>query len=216
MLRYWLAIRLRTASPLDMRKIRALDIGNLIAVLMLTACASAEVHPDAPSSAIGAAHYPSPHAIYYTVDTTSHAGAWKNAADDASNNWPSKVQVWFGEQLPKELGGIAPTSAYSGNANNGWLVQVTVTYFDPGSATARIWIGGGAGQSKLKTHVNVYDLDRSTSSPILSFETYGDSGNYSSLYEQAAVGTGPGKDIWRTCREIRGYLGNVTEMHNIH
>jgi len=184
-----------------------------ITCALLNACASATVHPDESSSAAGAAHYPPPHAIYFTVDASRQSKAWKNAAEDASNNWPNKVQGWFDELLPQELKSIAPTQPARGDTHDGWLLETTVTYFDPGSATARLWIGGGAGQSKIKTHSEVYDLARSSTSPLFSFDTYGDSGNYSSLYEQVSVGTGPKKDIWRTCREIRGYLENVTGTH---
>jgi hypothetical protein len=180
----------------------------VVICVALVGCASAGVsHTDlAPT-----AQYSKPNVIYYSVNTSS--GEWKNASADASNDWPNKVDGWFNEILPQELGNIASARPYSGSPRSGWLVETSVTYFDPGSATARLWIGGGAGQSKIKTLSEVYDLARSSTSPIFSFDTYGDSGNYSSLYEQASVGTGPKKDIWRTCREIRGYLENVTGIH---
>jgi len=180
-----------------------------VACLFLTACASAGVeHADSNLSE----HYPRPRVIFCGGADVS-GGEWKNAAADKSNDWRGKVHGWFAKLEPKELSRIAPVEPEANARHDGWLVRTSVTYFDPGSATARLWLGGGAGQSKIRTQIEVYDL-RSTSSPILSFSTYGDSGSYSSLYEQVTVGTGPEKDIWRTCREIRDHLQDAISVKN--
>ncbi len=98
---------------------------------------------------------------------------------------------------------------------NAWIVRGEFTTVEQGSRLLRSAIGFGAGQTKVETKVEVYDLAQNTGTPFLTFSTTGGSGSepgailaLSTDPVQLAIGGvsgaahGLSEDTKRTAREI--------------
>ncbi len=109
---------------------------------------------------------------------------------------------------------------------NVWLLEGRFDKVNQGSRALRMFIGFGAGGSKLNTSIEVYDLSNPGLTPILTFSTTGGSGA-----SPGAITSGPGiqgaisagitlaslsssgitEDVERTSRMITAYLSEF--MH---
>jgi Domain of unknown function (DUF4410) len=177
-----------------------LGFGTL-AALVLASCAAAHVTGSVAQGQKVAA----PKAIYYTPLDTS-TGSWK-AQSASLTKLRTNVADWYIKILPESLGRIAPTTQYTGNETDGWLVKAQVDHVDPGSAALRYFVGYGAGQSKIECTFTVVDLARA-GTPFVVVRTEGDSGMQS---ENLFGANGPRADLGRVLSKLRDYLVSIIQ-----
>jgi len=107
------------------------------------------------------------------------------------------------EFLMERLAEIAPVKQYdeANKPTEGLMITGHFTVMEQGSRALRMFIGSGTGATKLNTYVKVYDLSKSTETPIATFDT----GNGSGM-AQGLGSHGLHSDLVATSREIREEL----------
>ena len=120
---------------------------------------------------------------------------------------------------------VATTKEQGFQPENAWLIRGEFTKVNQGSRLLRGTIGFGAGGTKVETNIYVYDLNRSSDTPFLTFSTTGGSGAEPGAITGAAtdpvilaigvVASGAGgvahgltEDTARTAREITAELSD--------
>jgi hypothetical protein len=179
--------------------------------LFLTGCASVEVDPQSVSVKTGLAR---PAQIY--IDTfEQNRGEWKVDREGGElAHFKTKTALDLQNMLVERLRVIAPSSAWQGKRMSGWLVKGNFVRVNQGSRALRMFIGFGAGGTKIETNVRVYDLSQSNRTPILSFATTGGTNAEPGAIVDPLLlpaGTpdsmqGLTVDLKRTAREIRDQL----------
>ena len=133
------------------------------------------------------------------------------------------------DRLPE----IAPVEEYKGGPlpEEGWLIQGRFTWVNHGTKAARVLVGFGLGATKMETEVEVTELDGGTPRKFLTLKTTGGSNAEPGLagslvtpgagVSEAVAGSAAGaaisfpEDALRTAREIRNYLVDYIEDHNL-
>jgi len=136
-------------------------------------------------------------------------------------------------RLVDRLPEIAPVEEYKGGPlpMEGWLIQGRFTWVNHGTKAARVLVGFGLGATKMETEVEVTELDGGTPRKFLALKTTGGSNAEPGLagslvtpgtgVSEAVAGSAAGaaisfpEDALRTAREIRNYLVDYIEEHNL-
>jgi hypothetical protein len=172
-----------------------------LTVLLVTGCASGYIQPatDSGTSTLNQ-HLAKPAHIYVApIDATQ--ATYKVDADELAQI-QAKVKNDLEKNLVKELGSIAPTSIGSGNS--GWLIVLTPTHVDPGSATMRFVVGFGAGEAKVNVKFSLFQLQNGNTSPVFQdIQVGADTGIQTGI---ETLSEGNGRDVNRISREIKFFL----------
>ena len=136
-------------------------------------------------------------------------------------------------RLVDRLPEIAPVEEYKGGPlpAEGWLIQGKFTWVNHGTKAARVLVGFGLGATKMETEVEVTELDGGTPRKFLALKTTGGSNAEPGLagslvtpgtgVSEAVAGSAAGaaisfpEDALRTAREIRNYLVDYIEEHQL-
>ncbi len=136
-------------------------------------------------------------------------------------------------RLVDRLPEIAPVEEYKGGPlpTEGWLIQGKFTWVNHGTKTARVLVGFGLGATKMETEVEVTELDGGKARKFLMLKTTGGSNAEPGLagslvtpgagVSEAVAGSAAGaaitfpEDALRTAREIRNYLVDYIEDHDL-
>ncbi|MEM1060245.1 MAG: DUF4410 domain-containing protein [Verrucomicrobiota bacterium] len=199
--------------------------GTALCASLLLALAGCGTINTAPNKSSVAQLSPDPRVIIvapFDIET----GKWLVGNDRYGSElkrFKERFQSRFQEELIERLMKIAPTKAKwkDDQPNEGWMVSGDFITVYQGSRFLRTAIGFGAGETKLQTRVYVYDLTKSKTEYILSFDTGvqespDGTGSGSGQMPGAIVGNvynastnfgaGLTLDATRTCREIRDIL----------
>lgn len=176
-------------------------------MLILFGCASGSItkREGVPAgSAVPPAKLAKPTALYVGRFDTSK-GTWATRDPQKQTADAREVESTIRDGLLDRLQAIAPTQPYDASRKSGWLITGETVHVDPGSAVLRAVVANGAGQSKIRVDVCIFDLAQSNTRPIASFEVYADSGTGhlepGGLPVMATNDTR--RNIARVCREIR-------------
>ncbi len=93
------------------------------------------------------------------------------------SNLQAMMQAGMVADLSRRL--VPATAAGKGQdfkPENAWLIRGEFTKVKQGSRLLRAAVGFGAGGTKVETRVSVYDLNKDTDTPFLTFATTGGSG----------------------------------------
>lgn len=167
---------------------------------LLVSCASVKVVQDARTTAAMSVRAP---ALIYVKPFDTASGDW--AEPVRAETARLQVRDLLTARLENRLSKIAPTRRLTTGElpTEGWLVTGEFTRMNPGSRFQRVFLGFGAGASRMATSVAVYDLAVSAEDPLISFETSGGTNQQAG----PAMFTNPTEDdADRTAREIRDYL----------
>lgn len=173
----------------------------IFGAMLLAACSSVSVKPDVEIGDDGLLKAPS--IVYIRLfDTTT--GKWEGAV--AGDTARERIAKSLGENLESRISELVKAKlidAETPTPSDGWLVTGKFVRVNPGGKWTRLWVGLGAGGSKLETEVTVFDLTESTTEPIMIFKTTGGSNieGGSVTFNDATI-----DDIDRTAREIRDYM----------
>jgi len=136
-------------------------------------------------------------------------------------------------RLVDRLPEIAPVEEYKGGPlpTEGWLIQGKFTWVNHGTKTARVLVGFGLGATKMETEVEVTELEGGKPRKFLALKTTGGSNAEPGLagslvtpgagVSEAVAGSAAGaaitfpEDALRTAREIRNYLVDYIEDHDL-
>ena len=136
-------------------------------------------------------------------------------------------------RLMDRLPEIAPVEEYKGGPlpTEGWLIQGKFTWVNHGTKAARVLVGFGLGATKMETAVRVTELSGGHPREFLNLATTGGSNAEPGLVgslampgggvSEAVAGSAAGaaitfpEDALRTAREIRNYLVDYIEEHNL-
>lgn len=199
--------------------------GALLLVGLLVTLAGCGTIKTAPNKSSVAQLSPNPPVIVVAPFDTK-TGKWLVGNDRHGTEikqFKEDYQVKFQTILVERLMKIAPTRKkwVDDQPNEGWLVEGDFITVYQGSRFLRTAVGFGAGETTLQTRVYVYDLSKSKTEYILSFdtgvtETPDGTGDGSGQVPGAVIGNvyGAGTnfgagltlDATRTAREIRDIL----------
>ena len=136
-------------------------------------------------------------------------------------------------RLVDRLPEIAPVEEYKGGPlpTEGWLIQGRFTWVNHGTKAARVLVGFGLGATKMETEVEVTELSGGAPRKFLALKTTGGSNAEPGLagslvtpgsgVSEAVAGSAAGaaisfpEDALRTAREIRNYLVDYIEEHQL-
>ena len=136
-------------------------------------------------------------------------------------------------RLVDRLPEIAPVEEYKGGPlpTEGWLIQGRFIWVNHGTKAARVLVGFGLGATKMETEVEVTELDGGSPRKFLTLKTTGGSNAEPGLagslvtpgtgVSEAVAGSAAGaaisfpEDALRTAREIRNYLVDYIEEHQL-
>jgi hypothetical protein len=169
--------------------------------LLLSGCASVKAVPESKQGGHGLLRWPE---VIYVKPFDTSSGEWeRNAAEP-----PRRAQIrdWLMAELERDLADIAPTRILTGDElpASGWLVTGRFIRVNPGYKFARMFIGLGAGASKLETKISVFDLAVSSKEPLITFNTTG--GSNLAAGPQTVFNNDSEGDVERTAREARDFL----------
>jgi len=137
----------------------------LCSILLLTSCAGTKVtHTDIATGATNpTAIYIRPFDVTYT-DYIGHQDSLGHHAGDLGERpiRRSLAPAEFATDLRNELSKLAPARILKDDevAREGWLVTGDFVLVDAGDPAKRGWVGWKSGQSRIKLHVRVVDLER--------------------------------------------------------
>lgn len=174
------------------------------AALFQAGCASVKVAPE--TAAAETIKLRAPSAIYIQPFDTS-SGMWQGRAREPAER--VRVRDWLIALLEKELSGIARTELLAEGATlpaSGWMISGRFVRVNPGSKFKRMFIGLGAGGSKLEMKINVHDLAVSSSDPVLTLVTTG--GSNMQMGPHTVMSNATTNDIERTAREISVFISD--------
>lgn len=132
--------------------------------LLLASCAGTKVtHTDVATGATNPkAIYIEPFDITYADYVGHHSGGYGERPIRRS-----LAPAEFAKDLKIELAKIAPSMVLKEGevAHTGWLVTGSFVLVDAGNPTERVLLGFNAGQSRIKLHVRVIDLESKKARP---------------------------------------------------
>ena len=169
--------------------------------------------------------------MIYVMDFTTAQGNWQvdrkgGELADFKKNLQIMLKTAMATDLTDRLIPAVPGTKEDWKRNgNAWVVRGEFVAVQQGSRLLRSAVGFGAGQTRVETRVQVYDLAQNPVTPFLTFSTTGGSGAEPGAIlalttdpVQLAIGGvtgvahGLSEDTARTAREITAELSNY--MHN--
>jgi Domain of unknown function (DUF4410) len=148
---------------------------GLALTIVLSSCASVSVQNEASSATLQM-----PQRIYVEAFSTTN-GKFKVDREDAElanfkQNLQSMMQAASVKDLSQRLIPAMPASEQQNfSPENAWVIRGEFTRVNQGSRLLRGVVGFGAGGTKVETNVAVYDLNRNSNVPFLTFSTTGGS-----------------------------------------
>jgi len=146
---------------------------SCLLVVVLAGCAGMNVKED---SVQGTTNIVRPSAIY--IRTFDPGTSWEGDFGGKSrDSFIQQEMQSLDQRLIAQLQDIAPTSPVGGSLPaNGLLVTGQLQRVNAGSGVARYFMGGfGVGAREVTGRVQIFDLAKSTTTPILAFNIEGGS-----------------------------------------
>lgn len=161
-----------------------------------------------------------PEIIYVADFDTEHGDFHVDRTGAALAAFKKNLQLMLKTAMVADLTDRLMPAAAVGKSNqsglkNAWLVRGELVTVEQGSRLLRGAIGFGAGQTKVETRVEVYNLAQDSATPFLTFSTTGGSGSepgavlaFTTDPLEIAIGGvsgvahGLSEDTARTAREI--------------
>lgn len=157
--------------------------GCLGAVVLLSGCSGGITRQSAGEAATANAKIAKPSRIYVgEVDATS--GKWTTVSD--TPEYHGKAKTWLKKSLLEKLTPIAPTSEYTGSETTGLLIKASTLEVDVNDIHGRAMWGAQTYPPTLIARIQVYDLTKSTATPVTVFSV---KGNYWA-YKPILLGAG--------------------------
>ena len=198
---------------------------GLALIMALVSCASISVEKSAEQAT---AQMPQK---IYVADFDIANGSFKVDREGAElvsfkQNLRAMMQAASVTDLSRRLILTVPTTKEQGfQPENAWLIRGEFTKVNQGSRLLRGTIGFGAGGTKVETNIYVYDLNKNSNTPFLTFSTTGGSNAEPGAVTGAAtdpvvaaIGVAAGgaggvahgltEDTARTAREITAELSD--------
>ncbi len=198
--------------------------------LFLAACASVSVKD---AQEVSSTPIKMPEKIYVQKFSMEGAKVEIDKQGQELEDYKQGVVELLHTRLVDRLPEIAPVEEYKGGPlpTEGWLIQGRFTWVNHGTKAARVLVGFGLGATKMETEVEVTELDGGTPRKFLTLKTTGGSNAEPGLagslvtpgtgVSEAVAGSAAGaaisfpEDALRTAREIRNYLVDYIEEHNL-
>lgn len=181
----------------------------LVAMLIMAGCASAKVDSRTVRME-GTLKKPS---VIYISPFDSTKGLWDVDRDgEELANFKKNAGVELSRMMIERFPEIAPTEeAPNPLPTSGLLITGEFVTVKQGSRALRMGIGFGAGGTKVETKVNLFDLAKSSTVPVATFNTTGGSNAQPGWIAGGWVAGGPNAtgletDWERTSREIRNFI----------
>ncbi len=201
-----------------------------LVTILLASCASVSVKD---AREVSATPIKMPEKIYVQKFSMDGAKVEIDMQGKELEEYKQAVVDMLHTRLVDRLPEIAPVEEYKGGAlpNEGWLIQGKFTWVNHGTKAARVLVGFGLGATKMETDVEVTELDGGAPRKFLTLKTTGGSNAEPGLagslvtpgtgVSEAVAGSAAGaaisfpEDALRTAREIRNYLVDYIEDHNL-
>ena len=202
----------------------------LLAALFLASCASVSVQD---AHEISTTPIKMPEKIYVQKFSMDGAKVEIDKQGKELEEYKQAVVDLLHTRLVDRLPEIAPVEEYKGGPlpTEGWLIQGKFTWVNHGTKAARVLVGFGLGATKMETEVEVTELATENPRKVLALKTTGGSNAEPGLagslvtpgagVSEAVAGSAAGaaisfpEDALRTAREIRNYLVDYIEDHNL-
>jgi hypothetical protein len=191
----------------------------LLGLFLLASCASISVKEKPDVNLAKGEVRPQ---VIYVRDFTVQMESFKVDRKDAELlEFQKKTVESMSAELLERLGKIYPCQPLAADApaptGACWVLEGRFLRVNQGSRALRMFIGFGAGGTKMETAVQVYDLSQANVQPIMSFDTTGGSNAepgaiastdpYSAAASAASLaGRGISEDTKRTSRMIVAYV----------
>ena len=223
-------LRSRIEDDLEMTRMPLPSFLFLLGALFLASCASVSVQD---AHEISTTPIKMPEKIYVQKFSMDGAKVEIDKQGKELEEYKQAVVDLLHTRLVDRLPEIAPVEEYKGGPlpTEGWLIQGKFTWVNHGTKTARILVGFGLGATKMETQVEVTELATENPRKFLSLKTTGGSNAEPGLagslvtpgagVSEAVAGSAAGaaisfpEDALRTAREIRNYLVDYIEDHNL-
>lgn len=208
----------RLPTPLDERRDQYWNNFVLLFILLglllaMSSCASVKV---VENSVQASGTFSKPTQLYVQSFSTE-SGEWNVDREGSElTQFKQKTAADLRQMMIERFPAIAPTAeAPTTLPASGLLIDGEFTRVNQGSRALRMGIGFGAGGTKMETTVRLYDLSRSQTEPIATFQTTGGSnaqpgflggGPISGSIQAGANSPGLTTDLERTSREIRDFI----------
>jgi hypothetical protein len=201
-----------------------------LGALFLTSCASVSVQD---AHEISTTPIKMPEKIYVQKFSMDGAKVEIDKQGKELEEYKQAVVDLLHTRLVDRLPEIASVEEYKGGPlpAEGWLIQGKFTWVNHGTKAARVLVGFGLGATKMETEVEVTELDAGNARKFLALKTTGGSNAEPGLagslvtpgagVSEAVAGSAAGaaisfpEDALRTAREIRNYLVDYIEDHNL-
>jgi hypothetical protein len=223
-------LRSRSKDDLEMTRMPLPSFLFLLAALFLASCASVSVQD---AHEISTTPIKMPEKIYVQKFSMDGAKVEIDKQGKELEEYKQAVVDLLHTRLVDRLPEIAPVEEYKGGPlpTEGWLIQGKFTWVNHGTKTARVLVGFGLGATKMETEVEVTELAAGNPRKFLALKTTGGSNAEPGLagslvtpgagVSEAVAGSAAGaaisfpEDALRTAREIRNYLVDYIEDHNL-
>jgi hypothetical protein len=217
-------------DDLKMMRIPLPSFVLLLGALFLASCASVSVQD---AHEISTTPIKMPEKIYVQKFSMDGAKVEIDKQGKELEEYKQAVVDLLHTRLVDRLPEIAPVEEYKGGPlpTEGWLIQGKFTWVNHGTKAARVLVGFGLGATKMETEVEVTELDAGNARKFLALKTTGGSNAEPGLagsmvtpgagVSEAVAGSAAGaaisfpEDALRTAREIRNYLVDYIEDHNL-
>ncbi len=198
---------------------------GLLLTLALAACASISVEDGTERVT-----QKMPELIYVLDFSTAHSDFQVDRAGPALTDFKKNLQLMLKTAMVADLNDRLVPAVPGRNSDwtrtrNAWLVRGQFVTVYQGSRLLRSAIGFGAGQTRVETRVEVYNLAQNPGTPFLTFSTTGGSGSepgailaFTTDPVELAIGGvsgaahGLSEDTKRTAREITAKFSDY--MHD--
>ena len=217
-------------DDLELTRITLPSFLFLLGALFLASCASVSVQD---AHEISTTPIKMPEKIYVQKFSMDGAKVEIDKQGKELEEYKQAVVDLLHTRLVDRLPEIAPVEEYKGGPlpTEGWLIQGKFTWVNHGTKTARVLVGFGLGATKMETEVEVTELATENPRKFLALKTTGGSNAEPGLagslvtpgagVSEAVAGSAAGaaisfpEDALRTAREIRNYLVDYIEDHNL-
>ena len=223
-------LRSRIEDDLEMTRMPLPSFLFLLGALFLASCASVSVQD---AHEISTTPIKMPEKIYVQKFSMDGAKVEIDKQGKELEEYKQAVVDLLHTRLVDRLPEIAPVEEYKGGPlpTEGWLIQGKFTWVNHGTKAARVLVGFGLGATKMETEVEVTELAIENPRKFLALKTTGGSNAEPGLagslvtpgagVSEAVAGSAAGaaisfpEDALRTAREIRNYLVDYIEDHNL-
>ncbi len=181
----------------------------VVNLLVFSGCASVKVEPETVKTT-SRLNRPS---TIYVQQFASSKGLWEvDRLGEELAEFKKNASIELSRMMIERFPEIAPTQeAPASLPKSGLLIAGEFVTVKQGSRALRMGVGFGAGGTKVETMVRLYDLARSSTEPVATFQTTGGSNAEPGWLAGGWIAgglnaTGLQTDWERTAREIRNFI----------